>query len=100
MDVVDRINTEYGDGPPWGDGPPQGKLWQGYEFLDEEYPNLSYLERCEIVKADTLEKPKLEPKNEQLPLEAASSKQQEDIVVDTLTDNLMVFGCIFLIVVI
>lgn len=62
--VLDKLNTEYGDGPPWGDGPwqvglnhvplnlnlKQSKIrHQGYSYLDEEFPNLDYIKTCETL---------------------------------------------------
>jgi hypothetical protein len=43
----------YGDMPPWADGPDQGKLnSKGYSYLENNFPNLSYISTCEIVELE------------------------------------------------
>ena len=50
MDVVDKINSEYGDGPPGGNGPNQGLIqMQGNAYLKKDFPNLDYIKSATIV---------------------------------------------------
>lgn len=52
MDVVDKINSEYGDGPPYGRGPDQSRVQrEGNAFLKKEFPNLDYIESAAIIPA-------------------------------------------------
>ena len=41
----------YGDMPPWGQGPDPQKIYpkDGYEYLKREFPDLDYIESCDIV---------------------------------------------------
>lgn len=49
MDVVDKINGEYGEGAPRGRGPEQGRVQaQGNEYLKKEFPNLDYIKSATI----------------------------------------------------
>lgn len=49
MDVVDKINGEYGEGAPRGRGPDQNRVQsQGNEYLKKEFPNLDYLKSVTI----------------------------------------------------
>ena len=42
--VIESINTEYGEGAPRGSGPSQGRLQkEGNAYLIESYPRLSYV---------------------------------------------------------
>jgi len=54
MDVVEKLYSGYGDGPPQGRGPNQGLIAQrGNAYLDEQYPKLSKLEKATIVPAES-----------------------------------------------
>ena len=49
MDVVDRMYAGYGEGAPAGKGPNQGKIQlQGNEYLEKNYPKLSYFTKAII----------------------------------------------------
>jgi len=51
MEVVDQIHSGYGDSPPRGVGPSQGRLQaEGNAYLIEEFAELDYIERAEIVE--------------------------------------------------
>lgn len=51
MDVVQRLHSGYGDGPPMGRGPNQGLIHaRGNAYLRESFPELDYIERAEIVQ--------------------------------------------------
>jgi peptidyl-prolyl cis-trans isomerase A (cyclophilin A) len=53
MDVVDKINSEYGDGPPSGNGPDQGRIQgEGNTYLRKDFPNLDYITSATVVPAD------------------------------------------------
>ena len=50
MDVVKKLNSSYGDMPPWGNGPVQHKISTlGRRYIDEEFPNLDEIISCNIV---------------------------------------------------
>ncbi len=52
MDVVDKINGEYGEGAPGGRGPNQGRIQsQGNAYLKKEFPNLDYIKSATILPA-------------------------------------------------
>ncbi|HLX96238.1 MAG TPA: peptidylprolyl isomerase [Verrucomicrobiae bacterium] len=54
MDVVDRINGEYGEGAPNGSGPDQGRIqMEGNAYLKKDFPNLDYIKSATIVPADS-----------------------------------------------
>eukprot|EP01125_Pyxidicula_operculata_P023090 TRINITY_DN97_c3_g1_i10.p1 TRINITY_DN97_c3_g1~~TRINITY_DN97_c3_g1_i10.p1 ORF type:complete len:343 (+),score=86.60 TRINITY_DN97_c3_g1_i10:2916-3944(+) len=49
MEVLDKIYDGYGDVPPFGNGPSQHEMYlRGNEYLEEDFPDLDYWERCEI----------------------------------------------------
>jgi len=51
MDVVDKLYSGYGDGPPSGTGPDQGSIAaQGNAYLDKEFPKLDSIIKATIVK--------------------------------------------------
>jgi cyclophilin family peptidyl-prolyl cis-trans isomerase len=50
MDVVDKINGEYGDSPPNGRGPNQGRIqMEGNTYLKQNFPNLDYIKSAKIL---------------------------------------------------
>jgi peptidyl-prolyl cis-trans isomerase A (cyclophilin A) len=52
MDVVDKINGEYGEGAPRGRGPDQGRIQrEGNVYLKKDFPNLDYIKSVTIVPA-------------------------------------------------
>ena len=54
MDVVDKINSEYGEGAPGGRGPAQGRIQsEGNAYLKSDFPNLDYIKSASIVSADS-----------------------------------------------
>jgi peptidyl-prolyl cis-trans isomerase A (cyclophilin A) len=55
MDVVDKINGEYGDGAPYGSGPDQGRVQrEGNTYLKKAFPNLDYIKSATIVLAGSV----------------------------------------------
>jgi peptidyl-prolyl cis-trans isomerase A (cyclophilin A) len=54
MDVVDKINGEYGEGAPSGNGPEQGRIQtEGNAYLKKEFPDLDYIKSTTILPADS-----------------------------------------------
>jgi peptidyl-prolyl cis-trans isomerase A (cyclophilin A) len=54
MDVVDKINSEYGEGAPNGNGPDQGRIqMEGNAYLKKDFPNLDYIKSATILPADS-----------------------------------------------
>ncbi len=52
MDVVDKINGEYGEGAPNGRGPRQDRIqMEGNAYLKKDFPNLDYIKSAAIVPA-------------------------------------------------
>ena len=50
MDVVDKINSEYGEGAPRGRGPDQGRVQtEGNAYLKKDFPNLDYIKSASIL---------------------------------------------------
>jgi len=50
MDVVDKINGEYGEGAPSGRGPDQGRIQkEGNAYLKKDFPNLDYIKSATVV---------------------------------------------------
>jgi peptidyl-prolyl cis-trans isomerase A (cyclophilin A) len=50
MDVVDKIDGEYGDGAPSGNGPDQQRIQtEGNTYLKQGFPNLDYIKSATIV---------------------------------------------------
>jgi len=51
MNVVDKINAEYGEGAPRGRGPDQGRIqMEGNAYLAKEFPRLDYVKKATIEK--------------------------------------------------
>lgn len=49
MDVVDSLNTEYGEGAPGGRGPAQGRIQsEGNAYLQRDFPNLDYIKKTHV----------------------------------------------------
>jgi peptidyl-prolyl cis-trans isomerase A (cyclophilin A) len=50
MDVVDKINSEYGEGSPRGQGPDQGQIQkEGNTYLKKDFPKLDYLKSAAVL---------------------------------------------------
>jgi peptidyl-prolyl cis-trans isomerase A (cyclophilin A) len=50
MDVVDKINSEYGEGAPRGRGPEQGRTQaEGNAYLKKNFPNLDCIKSATII---------------------------------------------------
>lgn len=50
MDVVDRLYSGYGDGPPRGNGPDQGEISQGGNaYLGKDFPKLDWVKSARVV---------------------------------------------------
>jgi cyclophilin family peptidyl-prolyl cis-trans isomerase len=57
MDVVDKINSEYGEGAPQGRGPDQGRVQaEGNAYLEKDFPNLDYVKKATIQKGEVEKK--------------------------------------------
>lgn len=53
MDVVDKINSEYGEGAPRGRGPDQGRMQaEGNAYLEKLFANLDGVKKATIVKPE------------------------------------------------
>jgi peptidyl-prolyl cis-trans isomerase A (cyclophilin A) len=49
-DVVEKIYTDYGDGPPSGSGPDQEALTHGGNaYLQKAFPNLDYIKKATVI---------------------------------------------------
>lgn len=49
-DVIDRINTEYGEGAPRGNGPDQMRVQtEGNAYLKKDFPNLDYIKSVSVL---------------------------------------------------
>lgn len=53
MNVLDRLHSGYGDGPPSGKGPDQFKLLaEGNAYLEAEFPRLDFIETATIEEPE------------------------------------------------
>ncbi len=53
MNVVDKINGEYGEGAPAGNGPDQMRIQrEGNAYLKKDFPNLDYIKSATIVSRE------------------------------------------------
>ena len=51
MDVVDKLNAEYGEGAPRGRGPDQGRLQrEGNAYLAKEFPRMDFVKKATIER--------------------------------------------------
>jgi len=51
MDVVDKLNAEYGDGAPYGRGPDQGRMQsEGNAYLMKDFGKLDFVKTATIVE--------------------------------------------------
>jgi len=51
MDVVDKLNAEYGEGAPRGRGPDQGRVQtEGNAYLNKEFSRLDYVKKATIER--------------------------------------------------
>ena len=49
MDVVDKINAEYGEGAPNGRGPNQGRIqFEGNAYLNKDFARMDYVKKATI----------------------------------------------------
>ncbi len=52
LEVVDKINGEYGEGAPNGRGPDQSRIQrEGNAYLKKDFPNLDYIKSATILPA-------------------------------------------------
>ena len=50
MDIVDKINGEYGEGAPRGRGPGQDRIqMEGNAYLKKDFPNLDYIKSASVL---------------------------------------------------
>jgi peptidyl-prolyl cis-trans isomerase A (cyclophilin A) len=50
MDVVDKLYSGYGEGPPRGRGPDQGRITnEGKAYLDKNFPQLDTIKAAVIL---------------------------------------------------
>ncbi len=51
MDVIDKLNGEYGEGAPRGRGPDQGRLQQeGNVYLNKDFPRMDFVKKATIER--------------------------------------------------
>ena len=50
MNIVQRLNSDYGEGPPGGKGPDQNRIqMEGNTYLNKDFPKLDYIKTATIV---------------------------------------------------
>jgi peptidyl-prolyl cis-trans isomerase A (cyclophilin A) len=50
MDVVEKLYTGYGEGPPGGHGPAQDRIQlEGNPYLEREFPRLDYIKKATVL---------------------------------------------------
>jgi peptidyl-prolyl cis-trans isomerase A (cyclophilin A) len=51
MDIVEKLHTGYGDGPPRGKGPNQGRIqMEGNAYLKKDFADLDYIVKATLVE--------------------------------------------------
>ena len=51
MDVVDKLNAEYGEGAPRGRGPDQGRIQaEGNAYLNKDFGRLDFVKKATIER--------------------------------------------------
>ncbi len=50
MDVVDKINSGYGEGAPRGKGPIRAASGEGNAYLNKDFPKLDYIKTATIAQ--------------------------------------------------
>jgi peptidyl-prolyl cis-trans isomerase A (cyclophilin A) len=51
MDVVDKLNAEYGEGAPQGNGPAQGRVQaEGNAYLQRDFPRMDFIRKATIER--------------------------------------------------
>jgi peptidyl-prolyl cis-trans isomerase A (cyclophilin A) len=51
MEVVDKLNAEYGEGAPRGRGPDQGRIqMEGNAYLNKSFPRMDFVKKATIEK--------------------------------------------------
>jgi len=62
MEVVDKLNSEYGEGAPQGQGPNQGRVQsEGNAYLTKSFPNLDYVKTATILMGGAEKAPEKQP---------------------------------------
>lgn len=50
MDVVDRLYSSYGEGPPRGEGPDQSQIeTRGNDYLESKFPRLHFVKKATVL---------------------------------------------------
>ena len=53
MDIVEKLNGEYGEGAPGGKGPNQGTVQaEGNAYLKKDFPRLDYIKSATVLPAE------------------------------------------------